>query len=82
MSYIIKVNINWISYINCDKFYIYNEYRAEILRLGTNPNNGKSIRQQLTGTNKDELEKRVIAQIIKNQEEGIQEKHINLMKIL
>ena len=59
---------------NCDKFYIYNEYRAEILRLGTNPNNGKSIRQQLTGTNKDELEKRVIAQIIKNQEEGVQEK--------
>ena len=33
---------------NCDKFYIYNEYRAEILRLGTNPNNRKPIRQQLT----------------------------------
>ena len=58
---------------NCDKFYIYSEYRAEILRLGTNPNNGKPIRQQLTGTNKEELVKRVIAQIIKNQEEGVKE---------
>jgi len=59
---------------NCDKFYIYSEYRAEILRLGTNPNNGKPIRQQLTGINKEELVKRVIAQIIKNQEEGVKEK--------
>ena len=59
---------------NCDKFYIYSEYRAEILRLGTNPNNGKSIRQQLTGTNKKELVKKVTAQIIKNQEEGVKER--------
>lgn len=58
---------------NCDKFYIYSEYRAEILRLGTNPNNGKPIRQQLTGTNKEEVVKRVRAQIIKNQEEGVKE---------
>ena len=58
----------------CDKFYIYNEYRAEILRLGTNPNNGKPIRQQLTGTNKEELIERVIAKIIKNQEEGVKER--------
>lgn len=58
---------------NCDKFYIYSEYRAEILRLGTNPNNGKPIRQQLTGTNKEELVKRVIAKIVKNQEEGVKE---------
>lgn len=59
---------------NCDKFYIYSEYRAEILRLGTNPNNGKPIRQQLTGTNREKLVKKVIARIIKNQEEGIKEK--------
>ena len=58
----------------CDKFYIYSEYRAEILRLGTNPNNGKPIRQQLTGTNREKLVKKVIARIIKNQEEGIKEK--------
>ena len=58
---------------NCDKFYIYSEYRAEILRLGTNPNNGKPIRQQLTGINKEELVNRVIAQIVKNQEEGVKE---------
>lgn len=58
---------------NCDKFYIYTEFRAEILRLGTNPNNGKPIRQQLTGTNKEELVKRVIAQIIKNEEQGVKE---------
>lgn len=58
---------------NCDKFYIYSEYRAEILRLGTNPNNGKPIRQQLTGTNEEELIKRVIAKIVKNQEEGVKE---------
>ena len=58
---------------NCDKFYIYSEYRAEILRLGTNPNNGKPIRQQLTGTNKEELVKRVISKIIKNQEEGVKD---------
>ena len=53
---------------NCDKFYIYSEYRAEILRLGTNPNNGKSIRQQLTGTNREKLVKKVIARIIKKNE--------------
>ena len=58
---------------NCDKFYIYNEYRAEILGLGTNPNNGKPIRQQLTGKNKVELIQKVIAKIIKNQEEGVKE---------
>lgn len=57
----------------CDKFYIYNEYRAEILRLGTNPNNGKSIRQQITGTNKEKVVEKVIAQITKNQEEGVKE---------
>ena len=57
----------------CDKFYIYNEYRAEILRLGTNPNNGKAIRQQITGTNKEKVVEKVIAQITKNQEEGVKE---------
>lgn len=58
---------------NCDKFYIYNEYRAEILGLGTNSNNGKTIRQQITGKNKEDLIQKVIAKIIKNQEEGVKE---------
>ena len=39
---------------NCDKYYIYQRYKAEILHLGISEKTGKSIRKQFSGKTKEE----------------------------
>ena len=39
---------------NCDKYYIYQRYKAVILHLGINEKTGKSIRKQFSGKTKEE----------------------------
>lgn len=58
---------------NCDKFNFYEEYEGRLLKLGTNANTGKAIRQSFSGKSKDVVLEKLKNQFIKNKEEGIKE---------
>ena len=58
---------------NCDKFHFYNEYEGRLLKLGTNSNTGKAIRQSFSGKSEEIVLEKLRTQFIKNKEEGIKE---------
>ena len=57
----------------CDKFHIYDEYEGRLLKLGTNANTGKAIRQSFSGKTKEVVLEKLKNQYTKNKEEGIKE---------
>lgn len=57
----------------CDKFHFYDEYEGRLLKLGTNANTGKAIRQSFSGKSKEIVLEKLRTQFIKNKEEGIKE---------
>lgn len=58
---------------NCDKFHFYDEYEGRLLKLGTNANTGKAIRQSFSGKSEEIVLEKLRTQFIKNKEEGIKE---------
>ncbi len=58
---------------NCDKFHFYDEYEGRLLKLGTNANTGKAIRQSFSGKSEEVVLEKLRKQFIKNKEEGIKE---------
>lgn len=58
---------------NCDKFHFYDEYEGRLLKLGTNANTGKAIRQSFSGKSEEIVLEKLKTQFIKNKEEGIKE---------
>ena len=44
---------------NCDKFYIYTRYKANVLHLGYSEKTGKPIRKQFSGKTKEEALKKL-----------------------
>ena len=59
---------------NCDKFYIYINFKAELLKLGRNVTTGKLIRKQFNGKTRDEAIKKMNDYYIDITEHGIKEK--------
>lgn len=57
----------------CDKFHFYDEYEGRLLKLGTNANTGKAIRQSFSGKSEEIVLEKLRTQFIKNKEEGIKE---------
>lgn len=57
----------------CDKFHFYDEYEGRLLKLGTNANTGKAIRQSFSGKTKEVVLEKLKNQYTKNKEEGIKE---------
>ena len=57
----------------CDKYHFYDEYEGRLLKLGTNANTGKAIRQSFSGKSKELVLEKLKAQHTKNKEEGIKE---------
>lgn len=57
----------------CDKFHFYDEYEGRLLKLGTNANTGKAIRQSFSGKSEEIVLEKLRQQFIKNKEEGIKE---------
>lgn len=45
---------NCVDNDNCDKFYIYTRYKANVLHLGYSEKTGKPIRKQFSGKTKEE----------------------------
>lgn len=59
---------------NCDKFYIYVRYNAELLNLGKNATTGETIRKQFKGQSKEKAVQKLKEYYEKIQECGIEEK--------
>jgi len=59
---------------NCDKFYIYIKYKAELLNLGRNATTGKIIRKQFTAKTKEETLEKLYKYKQQITENGMEEK--------
>lgn len=61
---------------HCDKFYLYERYTAEILKLGKNATTGNSIRKQYKGKTREEAYQKMIEGYNNIIEHGLKEKII------
>ena len=59
---------------NCDKFYIYTKYKAELLNLGRNATTGEYIRKQINANSKEEALERLKDEYVKISRYGLKEK--------
>ena len=59
---------------NCDKFYIYTKYKAELLNLGRNVTTGKNIRRQINANSEKEVLDKLKEEYLKISQFGLNEK--------
>lgn len=59
---------------NCDKFYIYTKYKAELLSLGRNATTGEYIRKQVNANSEEEALQKLKEEYIKICQYGLKEK--------
>ena len=59
---------------NCDKFYIYVRYNAELLNLGKNATTGETIRKQFKAQSREKAFQKLKEYYEKIQECGIEER--------